>query len=85
MLARRYMPQSQAVPGAPSLGEQDIPDPFYDDNSDASEAQRLRAVIRHMQGACRGLLQHLTDLNQRWVPGLAQALLRLANMSLATG
>ena len=61
----RYMPQPLAIPGAPSQGEQDIPDPFYDDNSGLSEAQRLRAVIRRMQTACRGLLQHLVDLQHR--------------------
>ena len=59
------MPQTLAFPGAPSQGEQDIPDPFYDDNSGLSEAQRLRAVIRRMQTACRGLLRHLMDLQQR--------------------
>ena len=62
---RRYLPQSSAFPGAPSQGEQDIPDPFYDNNSGLSEAQRLRAVIRRMQTACRGLLQHLADLQHR--------------------
>lgn len=61
----RYMPQTLAFPGAPSQGEQDIPDPFYDDNSGLSEAQRLRGVIRRMQTACQGLLQHLVDLQHR--------------------
>ena len=61
----RYLPQSLAFSGASLQGEQDIPDPFYDDNSGLSEAQRLRAVIRRMQTACSGLLRHLMDLQQR--------------------
>ena len=63
----RYMPQTPAFPGAPSQGEQDIPDPFYDDNSGLSEAQRLRGVIRRMQAACKGLARHLADLQHRWL------------------
>lgn len=63
----RYLPQSLAVPGAPSRGDQDIPDPLYDDNSGLSEAQRLRLVIKRMQSACEGLLQHLVNLQDRYV------------------
>ena len=62
----RYLPQSLAVPGAPSRGDQDIPDPLYDDNSGLSEAQRLHLVIKRMQSACEGLLQHLVDLQDRY-------------------
>ena len=61
----RYAAQPSATPVAPSLREQDIPDPFYDDNSGLSEAERLRLVICQMQSACKGLLQHLVDLQHR--------------------
>ena len=63
----RYATQPSATPVAPSLREQDIPDPFYDDNSGLSEAERLRLVIRQMQSACKGLLQQLIDLQHRWL------------------
>ena len=69
----RYMPQSATFPGAPSQGEQDIPDPFYDNASGLSEAQRLRAVIHQMQSACQGLLQHLVDLQHRCLHMLAHS------------
>lgn len=71
-MALRYMPQSLAFPEAPSQ-EQDIPDPFYDNDSGLSEAQRLHAVIRQMQTACRGLLQHLVDLQHRCPHTLAHS------------
>ena len=61
----RYAAQPLATPVATSLREQDISDPFYDDNSGLSEAERLRLVIRQMQSACKGLLQHLIDLQHR--------------------
>ena len=61
----RYAAQPSATLVAPSLREQDISDPFYDDNSGLSEAERLSLVIRQMQSACKGLLQHLIDLQHR--------------------
>ena len=61
----RYAAQPSMSPVALSLREQDISDPFYDDNSGLSEAERLRLVIRQMQSACKGLLQQLVDLKRR--------------------
>jgi hypothetical protein len=62
---RRYAPGAPAFGGVPSMGEQDIPDPFYDDSDGLSEAARLHGVIARMQAACAGLAQHLADLQRR--------------------
>ena len=61
----RYAPGAPAFGGVPSIGEQDIPDPFYDDSGGLSEAARLRGIIARMQAACAGLAQHLADLQRR--------------------
>lgn len=61
----RYAPKAVVFAGPPSLGAEDIPDPLYGNAGGPAELVRLRTTVQQIRAACRGLLQHLLDLDKR--------------------
>ncbi|CAL8466218.1 g5754 [Coccomyxa elongata] len=64
-LLGRYSPKAAAFAGPPLLGAEDIPDPLYGNAGGRGELLRLRTSVQQIRAACRGLLQHLLDLDRR--------------------
>ncbi|BDA51113.1 probable low molecular weight phosphotyrosine protein phosphatase at N-terminal half [Coccomyxa sp. Obi] len=64
-LLGRYSPKAAAFAGPPSLGAEDIPDPLYGNTGGRAELLRLRTSVQQIRASCRGLLQHLLDLDRR--------------------
>lgn len=61
----RYAPKAVVFAEPPSLGAEDIPDPLYGNAGGPAELVRLRTTVQQIRAACRGLLQHLLDLDKR--------------------
>lgn len=64
-LLGRFAPKAAAFAGPPSLGAEDIPDPFYGNTGGQTELMRLRKTVQQIRAASKGLLRHLLDLQKR--------------------
>jgi hypothetical protein len=62
-----FSPTSAVFAGPPALEADDIPDPLYGNTGARTELLRLRNTVQQIRAACKGLLQHLLDLDKRLV------------------